>query len=47
LFGRVNVTLHDWRVEFLLKIHGGYGWMAMAVPAKREVLKLVGRIQEA
>jgi peptidoglycan/xylan/chitin deacetylase (PgdA/CDA1 family) len=47
LFGRVNVTLHDWRVEFLLKIHGGYDWMAMAVPAKREVLKLVGRIQEA
>ncbi len=47
LVGRVNVTLHDWPLEFLLKMHGGYDWMAMAVPAKREVLKLVGRIQEA
>lgn len=47
LVGRVNVTLHDWPIEFLLKLHGGYDWMAIAVPAKREVLKLVGRIQEA
>ena len=28
-------------------MNGGYDWMAVAVPAKREVLKLVGRIQEA
>ena len=47
LVGRVNVTPQDWPAEFLLKIYGGYDWMAMAVPAKREVLKLVGRIQEA
>jgi peptidoglycan/xylan/chitin deacetylase (PgdA/CDA1 family) len=47
LVGRVNVTPRDWPIEFLLKIHGAYDWMAMAVPAKREVLKLVGRIQEA
>ena len=47
LVGRVNVTLQDWPVEFLLKLYGGYDWMAIAVPAKREVLKLVGRIQEA
>ncbi len=35
LMGRINVTPHDWPIEFALKLNGAYGWMAFAVPAKR------------
>jgi peptidoglycan/xylan/chitin deacetylase (PgdA/CDA1 family) len=41
LVGRVNVTPRDWLWEFKLKINGGYGWMAAAIPVKRKVLELL------
>ena len=47
LVGRVDVSPQDWRLEFRLKMQGAYAWMALAVPAKQEVLKVLGRVQEA
>ena len=46
IFGRVDVSPRDWPIEFHLKVYGAYGWMGLAVPAKREVLKVLGRAQE-
>lgn len=43
LVGRVNVTPHDWPIEFALKAGGAYNWMALAVPAKKTVMTLLGR----
>jgi peptidoglycan/xylan/chitin deacetylase (PgdA/CDA1 family) len=47
LVGRIDVSPRDWRLEFHLKMQGAYGWMAVAVPAKREMLRTFGRPQEA
>ena len=41
LVGRINVTPADWPLEFRLKARGAYGWMALAVPAKRAVRALL------
>jgi peptidoglycan/xylan/chitin deacetylase (PgdA/CDA1 family) len=43
LVGRINVTPADWPLEFRLKARGAYGWMALAVPAKRAVRALLER----
>jgi peptidoglycan/xylan/chitin deacetylase (PgdA/CDA1 family) len=45
--GRIDVSPRDWPWEFRLKIRGGYEWMALAVPAKRELLRVFGRVEEA
>src|SRR5262249_11443170 len=47
LTGRTDVSPRDWPLEFRLKASGAYQWMAFAVPAKRQVLQLLGRPQEA
>jgi len=47
LTGRVNVSAGDWPLEFSLKLKGAYEWMAVAVPAKRQLLTMLGRAQEA
>lgn len=47
LTGRTDVSPRDWSLEFRLKASGAYEWMAFAVPAKRQVLQLLGRPQEA
>ena len=41
LVGRITVTPTDWPLEFRLKAQGAYGWMAVAVPAKRAVRALL------
>jgi len=41
LQGRVNVTPRDWMIEFRLKVQGGYGWMARAVPIKRRLMRMI------
>jgi peptidoglycan/xylan/chitin deacetylase (PgdA/CDA1 family) len=43
LVGRINVTPGDWPLEFRLKARGAYGWMALAVPAKRALRALLTR----
>lgn len=43
LLGRVNVTPADWPIEFHLKIHGAYDWLAFATPVKRAVVGFLGR----
>jgi peptidoglycan/xylan/chitin deacetylase (PgdA/CDA1 family) len=40
LVGRVDVSPCDWPLEFRLKIHGAYEWMAMGIPAKRYLVNL-------
>jgi peptidoglycan/xylan/chitin deacetylase (PgdA/CDA1 family) len=47
LLGRVGVAARDWPLEFRLKSEGYYDWLALAVPAKRAILRLIGRQQEA
>jgi peptidoglycan/xylan/chitin deacetylase (PgdA/CDA1 family) len=44
LVGRVNVTPDDWPLEFYLKLRGAYGWMALGVPAKRRILKVLRKV---
>ena len=46
LVGRINVSPQDWPLEFRLKIQGAYGWLVLAIPAKRAVLRLLGRRHE-
>jgi peptidoglycan/xylan/chitin deacetylase (PgdA/CDA1 family) len=41
LVGRVDTSPRDWPLEFYLKLHGAYEWMAVAVPAKRQLLNTV------
>jgi peptidoglycan/xylan/chitin deacetylase (PgdA/CDA1 family) len=47
LAGRVDVSPRDWPLEFRMKALGAYEWMALAVPAKREMLRVFGRPQAA
>jgi peptidoglycan/xylan/chitin deacetylase (PgdA/CDA1 family) len=42
LVGRVDCSPRDWPFEFYLKLRGAYGWMAAAVPAKRQLLRTLG-----
>ena len=42
LIGRINVTPRDCRLEFRLKFRGAYEWLALAIPAKRAVLRWLG-----
>jgi peptidoglycan/xylan/chitin deacetylase (PgdA/CDA1 family) len=44
LRGRIDVSAADWRAEFRLKVAGAYQWMGFGVPAKRAVLRLLGRM---
>ena len=37
----------DWRLEFYLKRHGAYDWMALAVPAKRRFLSVLTEMRQA
>jgi peptidoglycan/xylan/chitin deacetylase (PgdA/CDA1 family) len=39
LIGRVNTSPRDWRLEFQLKVLGAYEWLALAIPAKRAILR--------
>lgn len=41
LVGRVDVSPRDSKLEFRLKVAGAYGWMAVAVPAKRAALSFL------
>jgi peptidoglycan/xylan/chitin deacetylase (PgdA/CDA1 family) len=45
--GRIDVSPRDWPWEFRLKLRGAYQWMALAGPAKHELLKMVGKAQKA
>lgn len=40
LVGRIDVSPGDWPLEFCLKSSGAYGWLALAIPAKRAVLSV-------
>jgi len=44
LIGRIDVSPRDWAMEFWLKMQGAYNWMAIAVPAKRELLHVFGKV---
>lgn len=41
LVGRVDVSPRESKLEFRLKVAGAYGWMAVAVPAKRAALSFL------
>lgn len=43
LMGRVDVSPHDWPIEFRLKSQGAYEWMAVAISVKRTMLRFFGR----
>jgi peptidoglycan/xylan/chitin deacetylase (PgdA/CDA1 family) len=47
LVGRVDASPRDWAMEFYLKLHGAYEWMAVAVPAKRQLLRTLRVPQQA
>jgi peptidoglycan/xylan/chitin deacetylase (PgdA/CDA1 family) len=47
LVGRVDTSPRDWPVEFRMKVQGGYDWMALAVPAKRQLLWFFRGVQTA
>jgi peptidoglycan/xylan/chitin deacetylase (PgdA/CDA1 family) len=42
VMGRVLVDPADWRLEFLLKLLGAYGWLPLAFTMKRKVRDLRG-----
>jgi peptidoglycan/xylan/chitin deacetylase (PgdA/CDA1 family) len=43
LVGRIDVSPRDWPLEFRLKSEGAYQWLTLAIPAKRSLLRLLGR----
>ena len=47
LVGRIDVSPRDWPLEFRLKIDGAYDWLAVAIPAKRAILKALGRPKQS
>lgn len=47
LVGRIDVSPRDWPLEFRLKVQGAYQWLTLAIPAKRALLRLLGRRRES
>jgi peptidoglycan/xylan/chitin deacetylase (PgdA/CDA1 family) len=43
LVGRIDVSPRDWPLEFRLKAAGAYQWLTLAIPAKRALLRWLGR----
>ena len=39
--GRITVDPSDWKIEFILKILGGYGWKPITTSIKRNLKKLI------
>ena len=40
LVGRIDVSLHDWMIEYRLKFLGAYNWLPVAVMIKRTLLRI-------
>lgn len=40
--GRIKVDPSDWRIEFVLKILGGYGWRAISASVRKKLRVLTG-----
>ena len=42
LVGRIDISPRDWPIEYRLKMQGAYEWMALAVPTKQALRRLLG-----
>jgi peptidoglycan/xylan/chitin deacetylase (PgdA/CDA1 family) len=47
LRGRITASPRDWPLEFKLKTQGAYEWLALAIPAKRAIVHLLGTRQQS
>lgn len=45
VYGRIDLSLDDWRIEYRLKMLGAYQWLSLAIKIKRRLRDLIESIR--